>query len=120
MFCQQTYELKSTGHFLFFIDESGFSQSMPRTHGYSSKGVRCYGIHDWGTKGRTNVIGALAGKDLFATALFQPNINTTIFHTWMMESLIPKLSNKSVRVHGGVKNFIKQFQSKLEICILIP
>ncbi|GAO97724.1 hypothetical protein Cva_00363 [Caedimonas varicaedens] len=32
---------------------------MPRTHGYSPKGKRCEGIHDWGAKGRTNVIGAL-------------------------------------------------------------
>lgn len=39
-----------------YIDESGFANSMPRTHGYALKGERCYGKHDWGAKGRTNAI----------------------------------------------------------------
>ncbi len=71
---------------------------MPRTHGYSSKGDRCYGIHDWGAKGRTNIIGALIEKDLLVADLFQTNINTTIFSNWIQESLIPKLPNHSVIV----------------------
>ncbi|MDX7993020.1 transposase, partial [Xenorhabdus sp. psl] len=29
------------------MDESGFEQSMPRTHGYSLKGTRCFGLHNW-------------------------------------------------------------------------
>jgi len=29
---------------------------MPRTHGYSKVGQRCFGKHDWGAKGRTNVV----------------------------------------------------------------
>jgi len=32
---------------------------MPRTHGYSLKGTRCYGLRAWGERGRINVIGAL-------------------------------------------------------------
>ena len=71
---------------------------MPRTHGYSNKGDRCYGIHDWGAKGRTNVIGALIEKDLLVADLFQTNINTTIFSNWIEKSLIPKLPNHSVIV----------------------
>jgi len=76
--------------------------------------VRCYGSHDWGAKGRTNVIGALAGKDLFTTGLFQTNINTTIFHKWMMESLIPKLPNKSVLIMDNA-TFHKETQIKQSI-----
>ncbi|MBY0264436.1 MAG: hypothetical protein K2P90_03275 [Holosporales bacterium] len=49
---------------------------MPRTHGYAFKGARCYGTHDWGAKGRTNVIGALAGSALLTLSLFQSNVNT--------------------------------------------
>ena len=26
-----------------YVDESGFAHSMPRTHGYSRMGKRCYG-----------------------------------------------------------------------------
>ena len=29
---------------------------MPRTHGYAKKGARCFGVHNWGAKGRMNVI----------------------------------------------------------------
>ena len=97
-FCQKTKEFKDGGHSLVFIDESGFSHSMPRTHGYSDKGQRCYGSHDWGAKGRTNVIGALINKDLVVANLFQTNINRTIFQDWMTENLIPKLPKKSVLI----------------------
>jgi len=41
---------------IVYIDKSGFAHDMPRTHGYSLKGQRCHGKHDWGAKGRTIVI----------------------------------------------------------------
>ena len=59
MFCQTIEELRKDELPLVFIDERGFAHDMPRTHGYSSKGQKCYGLQDWGAKGRTNVIGAL-------------------------------------------------------------
>lgn len=42
------------------IDESGFAQDMPRAHGYSYKGSRCFGKKDWEAKGKTN----LTNKDI--------------------------------------------------------
>ncbi|MGG2141898.1 transposase [Symbiopectobacterium sp. RP] len=56
------------------MDESGFPQDAPRTHGYSPKGQRCFGLKNGGAKGRTNVIGALLGTTLFAIGLFDINI----------------------------------------------
>ncbi|MGG2142277.1 hypothetical protein [Symbiopectobacterium sp. RP] len=41
------------------MDESDFPHDTPRTHGYSPKGQRCFGLKNGGAKGRTNVIGAL-------------------------------------------------------------
>jgi transposase len=81
-----------------FIDESGFAHDMPRTRGYASKGQRCFGTHDWGAKGRTNVIGALLSGVLLTVSLFQTNINTEIFSAWVTQDLIPKLPKKSVVV----------------------
>lgn len=69
---------------------------MVRTHGYARKGKRCYGVHDWGAKGRTNVIGALVGKALLTVSLFNANINTDIFTAWVKQDLIPKLPKESV------------------------
>ena len=69
---------------------------MPRTHGYAPIGKRCFGKHDWGAKGRTNVIGALLNGLLLTVSLFQSNIDSLIFSAWLKEDLIPKLSKASV------------------------
>ena len=71
---------------------------MPRTHGYSKKGKRCFGVHDWGARGRINVIGALIGKLLFAVGLFNFTIDTTVFGTWVEELLLPSLTKPTVIV----------------------
>lgn len=89
-------EFEREGRSLVFLDESGFAHDMPRTHGYSLKGLRCYGTHDWGAKGRTNAIGALLLGTLLTVGLFQTNINTLVFNTWVKEDLIPKLPPQSV------------------------
>lgn len=81
-----------------YIDESGFAHDMPRTHGYSIKGQRCYGKHDWGAKGRTNAIGALMGKAIIAIGLLSGIINTAIFTCWVRQILLPALTEKAVIV----------------------
>ena len=79
MFCQNIEELKKEGKPIVYIDESGFAHDMPRTHGYSMQGQRCYGIHDWGAKGRTNAIGALIESALIAVGLIVGSVNTAVF-----------------------------------------
>ncbi|WP_440867714.1 transposase [Symbiopectobacterium purcellii] len=78
------------------MDESGFSHDAPRTHGYSPKGQRCFGLKNWGARGRTNVIGALLGTTLFAIGLFDININSDLFYAWVTQVLIPVLPKNSV------------------------
>lgn len=98
IFCQKLTEYKEERRPVVFIDESGFAHDMPRTHGYAVKGQRCYGKHDWGAKGRTNVIGALLGGVLLTVSLFQTTVNTAIFNGWVMQDLLPKLPEKSIIV----------------------
>jgi len=71
---------------------------MPRTHGYALKGQRCYGSHDWGAKGRTNVIGALLGGTLLTASLFHTTVNTDVFNAWVTQDLLPQLPSNSVVV----------------------
>lgn len=71
---------------------------MPRTHGYSIYGQRCYGKHDWGAKGRTNVIGALLGGVLLTVSMFESTINTDVYTAWVKQDLIPKLPPQSIIV----------------------
>ncbi|WP_426578513.1 IS630 family transposase [Xenorhabdus stockiae] len=83
---------------IVYLDESGFSQSMPRTHGYSAKGLRCFGTHDWQAKDRINVIGAILKKTFVTLSLFSGNINADVFHAWMTQDLLPKLPSGAVIV----------------------
>ena len=71
---------------------------MPRTHGYAPKGTRCYDVQDWQPGKRTNVIGALMGENLLTVSLFECNINTTIFNSWVEQDLVPKLPKNSVLI----------------------
>jgi transposase len=96
VFCQNLEAYRTKGYPLVFLDESGFAHDMPRTHGYAPKGLRCYGRHDWGAKGRTNVIGALLGGALLTINLFQTTINSLIFTQWVELDLVPVLPPKSV------------------------
>jgi hypothetical protein len=89
-------ECEAQGRSLVFLDESGFAHDMPRTHGYSAKGSRCFGVQDWGAKGRTNVIGALLSGVLLTIPLFQTNVNTAVFDAWVIHDLVPKFPKNSV------------------------
>lgn len=71
---------------------------MPRTHGYSPRGQRCYGKHNWGAKGRTNVIGALLAGAMLTTWLCDFNIDADVFKTWVTTDLLPKLEMPSVLI----------------------
>lgn len=71
---------------------------MPRTHGYSVKGERCYGKHDWGAKGRTNAIGALIEGSLVAIGLISGTVNSEVFNCWTEKILLPSLPKESVIV----------------------
>lgn len=71
---------------------------MPRTHGYSAVGKRCYGTHNWQVGARTNAIGAIIGKFLLTVGLFNSSIDSDIFYAWITNDLLPKLPTKSVVV----------------------
>jgi len=120
IFCRKLKVYESRGRPLIFIDESGFAHDMPRTHGYAPKGKRCYGCHDWGAKGRTNVIGVL-----LTASLFQDNINTTVFTAWVKKDLIPKLPEQAIVImdnatfHKG-EHMKKALQSAGHTLLYLP
>ncbi|MFV0385547.1 MAG: hypothetical protein ACK5L9_16385, partial [Paracoccus sp. (in: a-proteobacteria)] len=63
------------GRPIVYLDESGFAADMPRTHGYSARGHRCPGTHDWQARGRTNVLGALLAGVLLTVGLTSANVD---------------------------------------------
>ena len=80
------------------MDESGFEAETIRLYGYAAIGTPCIDRYNWQGKKRTNVIGALYGKMLFALDYFEKNINGDIFYDWCKYTLIPNLKRKCVIV----------------------
>jgi transposase len=97
-FCNERDIYEKQGRSIVYIDESGFAHDMPRTHGYSRKGNKCYGSHDWGAKGRTNVIGALIGSALLTAWLVTGSVDTEVFTYWIQQDLLPQLQPNTVIV----------------------
>jgi transposase len=87
---------------IVYLDESGFQQDNARTHGYSAKGARCYGVFDWHKKARTNAIGALLNNQLLAVALIENTINSDVFYAYTEQILLPELPEKTVLVMDNV------------------
>ena len=81
-----------------YIDESGFAVDSPRTHGYSLKGQRCYGVQDWHARGRVNAIGAILEFKLITLELWKCNIDSDVFYAWLTQALLPKCPPNSVIV----------------------
>ena len=80
------------------MDESGFEAETIRSHGYAPIGKPCIDSYNWQAKKRTNVIGALYEKMLFALDYFEQNINSPMFYDWCKFILIPSLKSKCVTV----------------------
>ena len=89
---------KKEGRPIVYLDESGFYHDMPRTHGYSKIGKRCYGTYDWGSKKRTNIVGALLGTVLLTATLYTENMNADRFYEWITKVLLPKIEPKTIIV----------------------
>jgi transposase len=116
IFQKKIEKYKKANKTIIYIDESGFAHDMPRTHGYAPKGQRCYGKHDWGARGRTNAIGALLGKELLTISLFEQNINTNIFNSWLSQDLIPKVPVGSIIVlDNAAFHKSKDMQEQLKV-----
>ena len=97
-FQERIKSYEEAGKPVVYIDESGFANDMPRLHGYAPIGERCPDQHDWHSRGRTNVIGALLGPCLITAALFIGSINANVFLAWVNQDLLPKLPTSSVVV----------------------
>lgn len=98
---------------------------MPRTHGYSPIGERCYNTHDWQAKGRKNAIGAIIGFTFLTLSLFDTNINSDIFYAWLTQDLLPKAPTDSVIVMDNAsfhqrEDMIKAIQDHGSTVLFLP
>ncbi|WP_227697789.1 transposase [Psychrobacter cibarius] len=80
------------------MDESGFDHESIHPYGSAPIGKPCIDGYNWQGKKRTNVIGALYEKMLFALYYFDKNINDEIFYDWCKHTQFPSLRTKCVIV----------------------
>ena len=97
-FIQQIEAYEHDKRNIVYVDESGFAKDMPRLHGYSRRGERCYGTHNWHERGRVNAIGAILAGVFLTCSLVSCNVDSEVFHAWVCQDLLPKLPEKSVIV----------------------
>ena len=68
------------GFAIVYMDESGFESETMRPHGYAPIGSPCIDRYNWQAKDRTNVIGALYGKMLFALDCEPPRLYRRVIY----------------------------------------
>ncbi|MEC5211359.1 hypothetical protein RCH20_002442 [Psychrobacter sp. PL15] len=95
------------GYPIVYMDESGFEAETIRPFGYAPIGKPCIDRYNWQAKKRTNVIGALYERMLFALDYFETNINSHVFYDWCKHTLIPNLETKCVIVMDMSKDRAK-------------
>jgi transposase len=76
---------------LVFLDESGVTTKMARTHARAPRGQRAYGSIPLGSWQRLTVLGALACDGLVATMSIEASTSTSVLLGYLEPVLVPKL-----------------------------
>ncbi|WP_201536915.1 IS630 family transposase [Psychrobacter ciconiae] len=97
-FNAKLHYFKQQGFPIIYMDESGFEHETIRPYGYAPIGKPCIDSCNWQGKKRTNVIGALYQKVLFALEFIEKNVNWRVIYDWCKYKLIPSLKTKCVIV----------------------
>jgi hypothetical protein len=83
---------------LVFLDESGVTTKMARTHARAPRGQRAYGSIPLGSWQRLTVLGALAYEGLVATMSIEASTSTSVLLAYLEQVLVPKL--RQVKPHA--------------------
>jgi len=76
---------------LVFLDESGVTTKMARTHARCPRGQRAYGSIPLGSWQRLTVLGALACEGLIATMSIEASTSTPVLLAYLEQVLVPAL-----------------------------
>jgi hypothetical protein len=76
---------------LVFLDESGVTTKMARTHARAPRGQRAYGSIPLGSWQQLTVLGALACEGLIALMSIEASTSTSVLLAYLEQVLVPKL-----------------------------
>jgi transposase len=83
---------------LVYLDESGFTASAHRTHGWGRIGTKVYGERSGNARPRTSLIAAKHGSKLLAPILFDGATNAEWFNHWLTEHLFKELPKNATLI----------------------
>ena len=81
---------------IVYIDESGLKNSMTDEYGWSLRGTPVCGEKKGRATEKLNIIAGLSNGKIIAPLIYNYNIDSLFFNTWLEHHLIPELQEKSV------------------------
>ena len=96
---------------LVFLDESGIEDNVCLEHGWSFRGLRCYGQKAYQHKRRVSMIAGLCKKEIIAPIIFDGTCNKEIFEIYVETVLIKELTPGQTVVMDNI-NFHKTARVK--------
>ena len=106
-----------------YFDESGFTATSYRPHGWSYRGQKVFGDISATNRKTQNLIMAQRGKEWLAPHLFSQSCNTQTVNDWIVGHLLPRLTVPSIVVTDNARFHNKeQIRALLEPAghILLP
>jgi hypothetical protein len=83
---------------IVYLDESGFANELPRTHGYAPIGKRC-AMHTQRASPKSEPMSSVSYSLLVGLPrLSTGSVNADMFVAWLSQNLLPKLLEKAVIV----------------------
>ena len=76
---------------LVFVDESGITTKMTRTHARAPRGQRAHGAIPFGSWRRLTVLGALSRMGVVAAMSVEAATSTPVFLAYLEQVLVPEL-----------------------------
>jgi hypothetical protein len=101
---------------LVFLDESGVTTKMARTHTRAPRGQRAYGSIPLGSWQRLTVLGALACDGLVATMSIEASPSTSVLLAYLEQVLAPALKRTRPDAIQVLDNLRPHRQRKCRKC----
>jgi hypothetical protein len=111
---------------LVYIDESGINQAVSRDYGYALRGKKVFGKVRGKRIRKLNIIAGLCGKELIEPLIYEGNMDTILFNTYLEKMLLPNLEVGKVIVmdnasyHKSKKTRALIEKKGCQLCIYHP
>jgi len=107
---------------VIYVDETGINQCFGREFGRAKKGVKVQDTKRGQTFKRTNIIGAIRGKEFLACQYYQHSTNAAFFEDWFEFELIPLLTEMSLVIMDNAsfhrKKQLREIAEKYHIILI--